>query len=307
MKKSRKFDNILDECLERVLFRGETVEQCLAGYPDDVAELEPLLRSALVVKGAAVVKPPPEFRERAGHQFRAALREMELKRGRGLFVWPRWATALIVVFVLLAGSGTVVAASNSMPDGALYQVKLATEAVRLKLTPSAPGKQELYVKLADKRVAEIINMADKGKVEQVERTTQRLNDELAVMASLGTPTLMAVAGAPQLRSDEAATVPTATPAPSTVPAPAPAPTLTVTAPRAPGPPEGAGPERGGGVGVGKANKKAELKSALSERAVANAEALREALERAPESARPALRQAIEVAGAGYERALESLD
>ena len=30
MKKSKEFDDILDECLERVLTRVETIEQCLA-------------------------------------------------------------------------------------------------------------------------------------------------------------------------------------------------------------------------------------------------------------------------------------
>ena len=97
-------------------------------------------------------------------------------------------TAVVVVIaLLLAGSGTVAAAGNSMPDEPLYPVKLATETVRLTLTPSALGKAELYVKLADKRVAEIIKMADKGKVKQVENAAERLNTQLIAMASLAVP------------------------------------------------------------------------------------------------------------------------
>ena len=189
MKKTRKFNNILDECLERMLFKGETVEQCLAGYPDYAAELEPLLQTALDTKEITAIKPRPEFREKVSYQFQAALREMEPKKSRAFLNWqPRWATAVIVIVVLLlAGSGTVVAAGSSLPDDPLYQVKIATEAVRLKLTPSALGKAELYVKLADKRVAEIIEMADKGEVKQVEITTQRLNAQLVAMANLPVP------------------------------------------------------------------------------------------------------------------------
>ena len=42
MRKEREFNNILDECLERVI-NGETIEQCLASHPEYAAEIEPLL------------------------------------------------------------------------------------------------------------------------------------------------------------------------------------------------------------------------------------------------------------------------
>ncbi len=232
MKKASEFDNILDECLERVLNKGETIEQCLEAYPGYAAELEPLLQTALETKDATAIKPRPEFRERASYQFQKALREMESKRTRHFFGWqPRWATAVIVVIVLLlAGSSTVAASGNSMPDEPLYPVKLATEAVRLTLTPSALGKTELYAKLADKRVAEIIKMADEGKVEQVERATHRLSNQLVAMASLAVP------GGEEPAATEAATFEAAPPesaveeapqaqlrgvAPTPAPAPAP--------------------------------------------------------------------------------------
>ena len=215
MKKEKEFDNILDECLERILTRGETVEQCLASYPEQAAELEPLLQTALSTKETLAIKPRPEFRERARYQLRAALQEMEEKRQRrfAFFSWqPRWATAVVAVLILLlAGSGTVAAAGNSMPDGTLYPVKLATEKVRLVLTPSALGKAELYAKLADKRVTEIIKMADKGKLEQVERTAQRLNAQLVAMTSLVGPpeeaAAVLTAPAPPAATQEAATPP----------------------------------------------------------------------------------------------------
>jgi len=315
MKKAREFDNILDECLERVLFKGETVEQCLAGYPEYAAELEPLLQTALDAKEAMAINPRPEFRERASYQFQAALREMESKKSRGFFGWqPRWATAVTVVIVLLlAGSGTVAAAGNSLPDEPLYQVKLATETVRLTLSPSALGKAELYVKLADKRVEEIIKMADKGKAKQVERATQRLNTQLIAMANLAVP------GGEELVEREAATFEAEPPQVAVEEAPRAQvreiPPAAVeeapikASPKAPGPPEGA--RRGKGVGRDgkgiKPDKQARLRMVLSHQAVENSQALQAVLERVPESVKPALRQAIEVAGAGYERALRNLD
>ncbi|GAI36246.1 unnamed protein product [marine sediment metagenome] len=74
-----------------------------------------------------------------------------------------------------------------MPDSLLYPVKLATEQVQLALTPSDIGKAELCAKLADRRVAEIIHMADKGDAQQVEAITQRLDERLVMLARLTSP------------------------------------------------------------------------------------------------------------------------
>ena len=180
----KEFNDILDECLEDVLVKGETLEQCLASYPEQADELKPLLETALATKKALIIQPRPEFKTKARYQFGSALREVKPKR-RLFLGWPRWATAVAVVLILLlAGGGTVAAAGNSMPDNPLYPVKLATEQVRLTLTPSNMGKAELYAKLADRRVAEIIYMADKGDAQQVEVIAQRLDKHLVMLTSL---------------------------------------------------------------------------------------------------------------------------
>ncbi len=310
MKKAREFDNILDECLERVLFKGETVEQCLASYPEQAAELEPLLHTAMLTKKASAIKPRPEFRDRARYQFRAALQEMELKRSRGFFFgWrPQWVTAVIVVLVLLLGSsGTVAAASNSMPDEPLYQVKLATETVRMTLTPSALGKAELYIRLADKRVAEIVKMAAKGKPEQVEQAAQLLNKQLIAMASLVTPSKpeAAVFMAP---------APQAAPAPPVEKEPQEkgaakfrTPRPPKAAPKAAGPPGLVKNGKGGGKKDVKADKRSKLRSNVARSAARHQEVLQAVLDRAPESVKPALRRAIAASDTGYEKALKALD
>ena len=84
----------------------------------------------------------------------------------------------------MASSGTVAAAGNSLPDQTLYPVKLATERVRLALTPSTLGKAEYYAELVDRRVSEIISMVEKGKLQHMEKTTERLNNQLMAMTLL---------------------------------------------------------------------------------------------------------------------------
>jgi len=276
MKETKEFNNILDECLERLLVRGEAVEQCLVSYPEQADELEPLLRTALEAKEALAIQPRPEFRARARYQFGSALREVKSKRSFFSLGWqPRWAMALSVVLItLLAGGGTVAAAGGSMPDSPLYPVKLATEQVWLTLTPSNMGRAELHAKLADRRVVEIIYMADKGDVQQVEDIARRLENHLVMVAGLGST----------LEPNGASTV-----AGSSV-----APVLSEEAP--------------GDEDVNRgANNRARLKLTLESHAASQQAKLQDVLEIAPESVKPALRRAIAVSETGYEKALDALD
>ncbi len=117
INKNRKFNDILDECLERLLAKGETLEQCLQSHPEQAAELKPLLETALATKRASAIEPRSEFRARARYQFHSALQTIESKRP--IFGWlPRWATVVTIALVLLlaGGGGTVAAAAGSMPD-----------------------------------------------------------------------------------------------------------------------------------------------------------------------------------------------
>ena len=268
MKKDKEFNNILDECLERLLVKSETIEQCLLSYPEYAAELEPLLRTVVATRKALAIQPSPEFKSKARYQFHSALQEVKPKRRLPFLGWhPRWAIATAVFLaLLLAGSGTVVAAGNSMPDGFLYPVKLATEQVQLTLTTSNLSKAELYAKLADRRVAEIIYMANKGKPEQVELTAERLNNYLVLIASLS----LAESG-----EREALLAP-------------------------------AVEEAGKDVYV-QPEARTRLRIILGRYAVNHPEALRAVLETAPESVKPALRRAIIVSVASYEKVLKALD
>ncbi len=283
MKASKEFDNILNECLERLLVEGENIEQCLQSYPEQAAVLKPLLETALVAKKASAIQPRAEFKARARYQFRSALQEIVSRGSRPFWGWfPRWATvATIVLVFLLVGGGTVVAAGNSMPDNTLYPVKLATEQVWLVLTPSQIGKARLCAELADRRVAEIVYMASKGDARQVELITQRLDKRLAMLAVLA---LAQKAGeAPRVL------------------APAPA----EEAPPPPAPPPG---EAWGGEDVSpQADSRDKLRMSVAHYAVNHPAALQAVLEKAPEVAKPALRRAIAVSVAGYQKALEALD
>jgi hypothetical protein len=166
-----------------------------------------------------------------------------------------------------------------MPDGFLYPVKIASEQVQLTLTPSKLGKAELYANLADKRVSEIVYVASQGDIEQVELTTQRLNNALTRIASLISTQTERGEGELML-------------APAPVPAPA------------------AVPDESAEAGKSAdtqtpSNGPSELNQILTLYAISHPERLRAALEEAPESIKPALRQAIEISVSGYDEALKA--
>jgi hypothetical protein len=300
--KPKEFDNILNDCLERLLIKGESLEQCLDYYPGQAGELKPLLETALEAREASAIQPRPDFKARARYQFRSALEEMVAGRGRPFWGWfPGWATVLAIVLVLvLGGGGTVFAAGSSMPDNPLYSLKLATEEVQLSLTISQMGKARLCAETADQRVEEIAYMAEKGEAGQVALITRRLDDRLNLLVvliegrGLLSLPLPGAAMAPPPRAEE-------TPPPTTTP---PQTTLPPTDEAAHPPVVLAPPEKAwGGLG----DSQLQLRNTLTIDAVLNQATLRQALEEAPEPLKPALLEAIAVSEDGYQAALEALE
>ena len=177
---AERFENILEECLQR-LRHGESLEQCLARYPERAAELEPLLRVAMASrKASSDVAPRPEFRARTRYQIQSQLHDKEPKKASLVGWMPRWAVvvASVVLVFLLAGTGTVAASRTSMPDNTLYPVKLATERVQLRLSRGDISKARVNVRLADRRVKEIVYLAKKGDSGRLDRALLRLEGHM---------------------------------------------------------------------------------------------------------------------------------
>jgi Domain of unknown function (DUF5667) len=164
-----KFDDILDICLDRVMVRGDTIEQCLESYPEQAAELEPLLRAALSAAGASSrIEPSPEFQRLAKHRLLSVIEEKRKKRVEHrmpLWGWQRrWAIAIMVVLVIiLAGVGTVTASASSLPGDTFYPVKTATEKVQGFFTFGSEAKANLYMKLAQRRLDELKSLVERNR------------------------------------------------------------------------------------------------------------------------------------------------
>jgi hypothetical protein len=73
-------------------------------------------------------------------------------------------TLFLIFAILFGGTGaTVYAAQGSLPDQALYSVKLASEDVRAGLATSDQNRLELALNFADNRLDEALQLAAEGK------------------------------------------------------------------------------------------------------------------------------------------------
>lgn len=332
---NKPFDDILEECLGRVL-SGGSIEECLAAFPEYAGELRPLLETALEASRACQVTPSPEFKARARYQFRMALNEAAAAPKRSWLGWvPRWApVTAIIVAVLGAGGGTVAAAGGSMPDSPLYRVKMAAEQVQLGLTHSNEARTQLAMDLAERRVVEIAYMANKGDVKVIEDITEQLDRRLGeltgLVASRESAKFQGASAPERIKDSRAASAPKATPEPQvTIPAPTPtpgpAPSVAVAVP-APTPTIAQPPQisamQGPETGAPRENEdksaaetpepkangeKNKLRAAIARFAVNHPALLQKILEEAPEESKEALRHSIAVLVKGYGETLRALD
>ncbi len=190
MNRKIKIEDILDNCLER-LFKGESIQDCLRGYPEQAAELEPLLKTsfALLQKRDAI-EVNPEFKARVQSRLQGMLRDKREKAENKAMVPTlrrRWALAAMtsVLVILFAGLGIVAASADALPNEPLYAVKLAAEQARLALTFSDMGKTELHIQFAERRTTEMAEMAHLGRRDEIPALTEQFADHLDRVYEIG--------------------------------------------------------------------------------------------------------------------------
>ncbi len=191
-----KMEDILNDCLERI-FRGESIEDCLASYPEEASELEPLLRTGLsLAQESAAISPSPELKASALSLLQARLYAREEEARVKVPLWRmRWVRAVAsVAIVLSVGIGTVAAAANALPDETLYPLKLTVEQARVSLARSNVSRAELHLQFAEERVYEITLMAGEGKDEQIPGLVERFSSQLGEAVSNAQGTLRTEGG-----------------------------------------------------------------------------------------------------------------
>ncbi len=170
------------ECLER----GESIQDCLARYPERAAELAPLLETVVALRSLA--SPPPRSeaaRAAARVQFLSAVERRQAQMvAQTQTAWPRWRERLSqllrhpllrqwapvlggVLLAFLLISGTMRASATSLPGDLLYPIKLATEQVQLLITGDTSQRTTLQEKFQERRRTEAKTVIEQGRRARV--------------------------------------------------------------------------------------------------------------------------------------------
>jgi len=284
-------EDILNECLESV-FKGESIEACLSAYPEQASKLGPLLETSLrLMRESAAIRPDAEYKARAQYRLQAMFyaRHEESEKRTRIPVWRRkWAMAMTTVLVvLLAGIGAVAAAANALPDDALYPAKLAAEQVRMTLAFSDVDEAKLHLQFAERRAAEMTELARQGKSEKISILAKQVADhvdEVYVVEGDWEARGGVTKEAPAQPTPSGEVSPSSSAVPSTE--------TEMTSPSE---------EEVAGYDVGEVGE--ELRLVLNQSRDENLAMLRYALSKAPEEIKPAIEQAIKELTENYDETI----
>lgn len=196
-------DSILDECLER-MSRGEALEACLASYPDQEEELRSLL---IVAQDVSQLEPPktnPQAIEAGRQRMFTALNNKKMLSSKDIQTLPvsivgivryleqvratikinfskeflvmhKTVIAIVLVLVVLFGgsAASAYAAQGSLPGDVLYPMKTAIEDASVDFSMDSASEVRLYLRLVEKRIAEMESLAAEGRYEDLAVAVER--------------------------------------------------------------------------------------------------------------------------------------
>ncbi len=217
MDNSVNFEVILERCLEDIRSRICTQSECLLEYPEYSSELEPLLKISDRLYAAGNVKASAQFRERALMRFKETnaprqkprvspypiserpvndsslqpSHDLPRPQPRNKFtpalkqVGPSFIFILaILLVVVLASSSVALAANSAYPGGMFYPVKQLIEKVELGLANSDLTEQQLHLKFASRRLAELDYLLQRNRTLYIDLPLADYLQHLSYLSSL---------------------------------------------------------------------------------------------------------------------------
>ena len=163
-----KREEILLNCIDDIQSGKRSLEECVTLYPELAAELREFSRIVMAVQSEGVA-PSSEFRRRARTRLLQVMNTPEARHNpAGMWLQSlllrRVGYTFTIASLLVASSGiTVYASQNSLPQDALYPVKTVTENIQVALTVSSEAKAKLHLKLAERRIQEVVTESAEGR------------------------------------------------------------------------------------------------------------------------------------------------
>ncbi len=158
----------LIECLD-ALAQGESIERILSRYPQEAAQLRPLLDSAAGLR-ALRMEPSEAARMQSRQKFLAQadlLRRTKQRKTMGFL--PRFATGFIAAALVagVLGTGAVAASGSALPGDPLYGLKRTMEEVQLNTASSPTQRQTLQREFEQRRRDETNELLDARRQGEV--------------------------------------------------------------------------------------------------------------------------------------------
>jgi hypothetical protein len=143
-----EFQQILEECLPKLMSGATTVDECLARYPEHASQLRPLLRTVYFLNLAGSLKPTPAVNSRTRDKITQYLRFHRRAQLISMPLRTAFAVAAIIIAFLITGTAR---AQTAMPGDVFYGWKRASEKVWRAVSPDPVGTDIL---LANRRLGE---------------------------------------------------------------------------------------------------------------------------------------------------------
>jgi cell division septation protein DedD len=164
-----EFETKLIECLT-ALEQRESIDEVLARYPNDAAQLRPILETTALLPTFRM-EPSEAMKMKSRQSFlnqAAAARIAPQRRRIGLM--PRLLTSFVAVALIciVLGGGAVAASGSALPGDPLYGVKRTVENVRLSLTTDNAARAALTGQFEGIRRDEANALLDAGRETEVE-------------------------------------------------------------------------------------------------------------------------------------------
>jgi len=148
---NNELETVLDICLNQIKDGEADLEECLALYPEQAAQLEPLLKAATKLSLAREVMPTPAYKARARARLSIYMQQNPQRKRVSPIFW-RVAIGVMTMLVAFLATGTSFA-QQALPGDQLYPWKLTSEDV-WRMTSSDQLGVDLT--LSDRRVNEMV-------------------------------------------------------------------------------------------------------------------------------------------------------
>lgn len=148
---NNELETILDICLNQIEDGESNVDACLALYPEQAAQLEPLLKAATKLSRGREVIPDPAYKARTRAQLSIYMQQNPQRKRVSPVIW-RFAIGLATMLLVFLATGTSFA-QQALPGDRLYDWKLTSENVWRMTSSDQLG---VDITLSNRRVSELV-------------------------------------------------------------------------------------------------------------------------------------------------------